>query len=274
MKSIVELQGGTVSVGPRSRPRSTFAFTLPVAERLSRSHLNRSIVPPINLPPEGTVLVVEGEPDIREQLNRIQSSAASAGQASIRRSCRAGHRHRRSSSDPLDQQRPESWSSPPSCPANSPPLRAPPVWIRGGRTRRPNPRTQDGSARHSVACSGTSIQRDASDQVRLSPPRPRPTHPPDGEPRRRSARRSAGARRGLTSISTTISTPASCYPLGCRRVDGPSNLWRQSTASLGIAAAFAQSPDLAPPDCAPARHPRLWCSPQLGVVHRLPRRFR
>ncbi|MBV9602837.1 MAG: response regulator [Chloroflexi bacterium] len=71
VKSIVELQGGTVSVESEVGRGSTFAFTLPIAGAEAPA-----IAPRVSVPPEGTVLVVENEPDIREQL---ESSLMRAG---------------------------------------------------------------------------------------------------------------------------------------------------------------------------------------------------
>ena len=77
VKSIVELQGGTVSVESEVGHGSDVRFH--AARRRGACHRCTEplpIVPAINLPAEGTVLVVEGEPDIREQL---ESSLVSAG---------------------------------------------------------------------------------------------------------------------------------------------------------------------------------------------------
>jgi PAS domain S-box-containing protein len=63
VKSIVELQGGSVSVESELEHGSTFAFTLPVAAAVVPEHAR-------------TVLVVDGEPEIREQL---ESNLARAG---------------------------------------------------------------------------------------------------------------------------------------------------------------------------------------------------
>jgi signal transduction histidine kinase/DNA-binding response OmpR family regulator len=79
VKSIVELQGGSVSVESQVGLGSTFAFTLPLASVATVDVTEpEPVVAPVSvpLPAEGTVLVVEGEADIRGQL---VSSLASAG---------------------------------------------------------------------------------------------------------------------------------------------------------------------------------------------------
>jgi PAS domain S-box-containing protein len=73
VKSIVELQGGTVSVESEVGQGSTFGFTLPLATVPAAAP---SVAPPAPVQPEGTVLVVEAEADIREQL---ESSLVRAG---------------------------------------------------------------------------------------------------------------------------------------------------------------------------------------------------
>jgi PAS domain S-box-containing protein len=78
VKSLVELQGGTVTVDTEMGKGSTFAFTLPVAAPQAATE-------PAPLPEpvaaaaasyERTVLVVDGEPDVREQFD---SSLTRAG---------------------------------------------------------------------------------------------------------------------------------------------------------------------------------------------------
>jgi PAS domain S-box-containing protein len=75
VRSIVELQGGAVSVESEPGQGSTFGFTLPLATSLVVPEPVPS-VPPVGLPPEGSVLIVEGERDIRDQL---ESSLVRAG---------------------------------------------------------------------------------------------------------------------------------------------------------------------------------------------------
>jgi len=76
VKSIVELQGGTVSVESQLGEGSTFAFTLPVATAADTVPEVPVATPPVSVPSEATVLVVEGEPDIGHQL---ETSLARAG---------------------------------------------------------------------------------------------------------------------------------------------------------------------------------------------------
>ncbi|HEY1293716.1 MAG TPA: response regulator [Chloroflexota bacterium] len=73
VKSIVELQGGTVFVDSQLGEGSTFAFTLPVA---TAPLTPRPLPEGEGAKAEGTVLVVEGEPDIQDQ---FESSLARAG---------------------------------------------------------------------------------------------------------------------------------------------------------------------------------------------------
>lgn len=67
VKSIVELQGGAVSVDSEPGQGSTFAFTLPLAKAPAVPAAVPSPPPPVGVSKAGTVLVVEGEADIREQ---------------------------------------------------------------------------------------------------------------------------------------------------------------------------------------------------------------
>jgi PAS domain S-box-containing protein len=73
VKSIVEMQGGTVSVDTELGKGSTFAFTLPVS---SAPLEPREEVPPASVPSAQCVLVVDAEPLVGEQL---QSSLLRAG---------------------------------------------------------------------------------------------------------------------------------------------------------------------------------------------------
>jgi PAS domain S-box-containing protein len=73
VKSIVELQGGSVSVESELERGSTFAFTLPLATAEAPAPF---APPPVSVSPAGTVLVVEADPDIRAQL---ESRLVSAG---------------------------------------------------------------------------------------------------------------------------------------------------------------------------------------------------
>jgi PAS domain S-box-containing protein len=98
VKSIVELQGGTVSVESEPEHGSTFAFTLPVAKSGPIEPPAAPVAPPVAVTPERSVLVVEDEDNIREQL---ESSLMRAGYSVLTANDTAA------AIPQLDQQRPD-----------------------------------------------------------------------------------------------------------------------------------------------------------------------
>ncbi len=74
-RSLVELQGGTISVVSEPGRGATFSFTLPLADTPASLHEDTHDPAPAEKPQSGSILVVEDEPDLAALIGRYLEGA-------------------------------------------------------------------------------------------------------------------------------------------------------------------------------------------------------